>query len=193
MPGRSQIVQFRKGIYMTSKKEPLFLVGLIVLLLGGIGFLVTLLGAACSLIVDGCRTYAPYWCAAFAVCLACALVLRNTEWGRRELQSDKKKSTTAAKPETAEKPVAAQSQEEIDTTPEKVKKAQRKAGLRCPKCGSTDVTFLNNTSKSTSAGKALIGAELFRLEGMVVGAAMGRKGKREYLCNHCGKRYSVRN
>lgn len=81
----------------------------------------------------------------------------------------------------------------LDTTPEKVKKAQRKAGLRCPKCDSTDVTFLNNTSKSTSAGKALIGAELFRLEGMVVGAAMGRKGKREYLCNHCGKRYSVRN
>ena len=74
-----------------------------------------------------------------------------------------------------------------------MKKAQRKAGLRCPKCDSTDVTLLNNTSKSTSAGKALIGAEAFGLEGMVVGAAMGRKGKREYLCNHCGKRYSVRN
>lgn len=178
---------------MAKTKEPPLLVGLIVLFLGGIGFFVTLLGAACSLIVEDYRPYAPYWCAAFAVCLACALVLRNTEWGRRELQSDKKKPTTAAKPEVAEKPVAAPSQETLDTTPEKVKKAQRKAGLRCPKCDSTDVTFLNNTSKSTSAGKALIGAELFRLEGMVVGAAMGRKGKREYLCNHCGKRYSVRN
>lgn len=178
---------------MAKTKEPPLLVGLIVLFLGGIGFLVTLLGAACSLIVEYYRPYAPYWCAAFAVCLACALVLRNTEWGRRELQSDKKKPTTAAMPGVAEKPVAAPSHETIDTTPEKVKKAQRKAGLRCPKCGSTDVTFLNNTAKSTSAGKALIGAELFRLEGMVVGAAMGRKGKREYLCNHCGKRYSVRN
>lgn len=177
---------------MANTKEPPFLVGLIILLLGGIGFLVTLLGAACSLLVDDYKPYAPYWCGAFAVCLVCALVLRNTEWGRRELQSDKK-PTAAAKPEVTEKPIAAQSQEAVDTTPEKVKKAQRKAGLRCPKCGSTDVTFLNNTAKSTSAGKALIGAELFRLEGMVVGAAMGRKGKREYLCNHCGKRYSVRN
>ena len=162
---------------MTSKKEPPFLVELIVLLLGGIGFLVTLPVAACSLIVEDYKPCAPYWCAAFAVCLVCALVLRNTEWGRRELQGNKKKPTSATKPETAEK----------------VKKAQRKAGLRCPKCDSTDVTLLNNTSKSTSAGKALIGAETFGLEGMVVGAAMGRKGKREYLCNHCGKRYSVRN
>lgn len=170
-------MQFRKGIYMTSKKEPPFLVELIVLLLGGIGFLVTLPVAACSLIVEDYKPCAPYWCAAFAVCLVCALVLRNTEWGRRELQGNKKKPTSATKPETAEK----------------VKKAQRKAGLRCPKCDSTDVTLLNNTSKSTSAGKALIGAETFGLEGMVVGAAMGRKGKREYLCNHCGKRYSVRN
>lgn len=178
---------------MANTKEPPFLVELIVLLLGGIGFLVTLPCAACSLIVDDYKPYAPYWCAAFAVCLACALVLRNTEWGRRELQSDKKKPTAATKPEAAEKPVAAQSQEALDTTPEKVKKAQRKAGLRCPKCDSTDVTLLNNTSKSTSAGKALVGAELFNATGLVVGAAMGRKGKREYLCNHCGKRYSVRN
>lgn len=178
---------------MTSKKEPPFLVELVILLLGGIGFLVTLLGAAASLLIDDYKPLAPYWCGAFAVCLLCALVLRNTEWGRRELQSDKKKPTAAAKPETAEKPIAAQSQEALDTTPEKVKKAQRKAGLRCPKCDSTDVTLLNNTSKSTSAGKSLVGAEAFGLEGMVVGAAMGRKGKREYLCNHCGKRYSVRN
>lgn len=192
-------MQFRKGIYMTSKKEPPFLVELIVLLLGGIGFFVTLLGAACTLIVEDYRPHAPYWCAAFAVCLVCALVLRNTEWGRRELQDDKKKPTSATKPETAEKgyasahPNAELNRAALDTTPDKVKKAQRKAGLRCPKCDSTDVTLLNNTSKSTSAGKALIGAEAFGLEGMVVGAAMGKKGKREYLCNHCGKRYSVRN
>lgn len=183
---------------MAKTKEPPFLVELIVLLLGGIGFLVTLPVAACTLIVDYYRPYAPYWCAAFAVCLVCALVLRNTEWGRRELYGGKKPAA-AAKPETAEKgyapanPNATLNRAALDTTPEKVKKAQRKAGLRCPKCGSTDVTLLNNTSKSTSAGKALIGAETFGLEGMVVGAAMGRKGKREYLCNHCGKRYSVRN
>lgn len=183
---------------MAGRKEPPLLVGLIVLFLGGIGFLVTLLGAACSLIVEDYRPYAPYWCAAFAVCLVCALVLRNTEWGRRELYGGKKPAA-AAKPETAEKgyapanPNATLNRAALDTTPDKVKKAQRKAGLRCPKCGSTDVTLLNNTSKSTSAGKALIGAETFGLEGMVVGAAMGKKGKREYLCNHCGKQYSVRN
>lgn len=182
---------------MAGRKEPPFLVELIILLLGGIGFLVTLLGAACSLIVEDYKPYAPYWCAAFAVCLVCALVLRNTEWGRRELKSEKK-PTAATKPDGGKgyapaNPNAELNRAALDTTPEKVKKAQRKAGLRCPKCGSTDVTFLNNTSKSTSAGKALVGAELFRLEGMVVGAAMGRKGKREYLCNHCGKRYSVRN
>lgn len=183
---------------MAAKKEPPFLVELIILLLGGIGFFVTLFGAACSLIVDDCKPYAPYWCGAFAVCLACALVLRNTEWGRRELQSDKKKPTAATKPDSGKgyapaSPNAELNREALDTTPEKVKKAQRKAGLRCPKCDSTDVTFLNNTSKSTSAGKSLVGAEVFGLEGMVVGAAMGRKGKRGYLCNHCGKRYSVRN
>ncbi len=182
---------------MAGRKEPPFLVELIILLLGGIGFLVTLLGAACSLIVEDYKPYAPYWCAAFAVCLACALVLRNTEWGRRELKSEKK-PTAAAKPDSGKgyapaNPNAELNRAALDTTPDKVKKAQRKAGLRCPKCGSTDVTFLNNTSKSTSAGKALIGAETFGLEGMVVGAAMGRNGKREYLCNHCGKRYSVRN
>lgn len=183
---------------MAKTKEPPLLVGLIVLFLGGIGFFVTLLGAACSLIVEDYRPYAPYWCAAFAVCLACALVLRNTEWGRRELYGGKKPAA-AAKPETAENgyapanPNATLNRAALDTTPDKVKKAQRKTGLRCPKCGSTDVTLLNNTSKSTSAGKALIGAETFGLEGMVVGAAMGKKGKREYLCNHCGKRYSVRN
>ena len=183
---------------MAKTKEPPFLVELIVLLLGGIGFLVTLPVAACSLIVEDYRPNAPYWCGAFAVCLVCALVLRNTEWGRRELYGGKKPAA-AAKPETAEKgyapanPNATLNRVALDTTPDKVKKAQRKAGLRCPKCGSTDVTLLNNTSKSTSAGKALIGAETFGLEGMVVGAAMGKKGKREYLCNHCGNRYSVRN
>ena len=49
---------------MAGRKEPPLLVGLIVLFLGGIGFLVTLLGAACSLIVEDYRPYAPYWCAA---------------------------------------------------------------------------------------------------------------------------------
>lgn len=184
---------------MAKRKEPPFLVALIILLLGGIGFFVTLFGAAVSLLVEEYRPYAPYWCAAFAVCLACTLILRSSEWGNAEALVGNNRPTSATKPETAEKgyapanPSATLNRAALDTTPEKVKKAQRKAGLRCPKCDSTDVTLLNNTSKSTSAGKALIGAETFGLEGMVVGAAMGKKGKREYLCNHCGKRYSVRN
>lgn len=81
----------------------------------------------------------------------------------------------------------------VDRTPDKVKKAQRKAGVRCPKCGSTDVILLNNTKSSLSAGKAIVGDVVAGVPGMAVGAVMGKKGKREYLCNHCGKRYSVRN
>ena len=115
------------------------------------------------------------------------------ERDRRKNGTPQTLRSSAEKGYTPAHPNAELNREALDTTPEKVKKAQRKAGLRCPKCDSTDVTFLNNTSKSTSAGKALVGAELFNATGLVVGAAMGRKGKREYLCNHCGKRYSVRN
>lgn len=115
------------------------------------------------------------------------------ERDRRKNETPQPLGSSAEKGYAPANPNATLNRAALDTTPEKVKKAQRKAGLRCPKCDSTDVTFLNNTSKSTSAGKSLLGAEVFGLEGMVVGAVIGKKGKREYLCNHCGKRYSVRN
>ena len=129
----------------------------------------------------------------YAIHSACSEELFKRRCGSSESQRQ-----AIAKPENNKgyapaNPNATLNRAALDTTPDKVKEAQRKAGLRCPKCDSTDVTLLNNTSKSISAGKALIGAETFGLEGMVVGAAMGKKGKREYLCNHCGKRYSVRN
>lgn len=181
---------------MENRKEPPAIVVIPVMLLGGIGFLVTLPCAAFSLIVDDFKPYAMYWVPAFLVCLACALVMRYTWWGQRELVSSPKKPEEKPfyeKGYAPANPSARLNRAALDTTPDKVKKAQRKAGLRCPKCGSTDVVLLNNTAKSTSAGKAFIGAEAFGLEGMVVGAAMGKKGKREYLCNHCGKRYSVKN
>lgn len=111
-------------------------------------------------------------------------------------------SASQVKPETAIKqdkgyapanPTARLNRAALDPTPDKVRKAQRKAGLRCPKCGSTNVTLLNNTKSSLSAGKAVVGDLVAGAPGMVVGAAMGKKGKREYLCNNCGKRYSVKN
>ena len=58
-----------------------------------------------------------------------------------------------------------------------------------------NLTLIDDIGSNTKAGKQFITLEGKKgiTKGMVVGAAMGRKGKREYLCNHCGKRYSVRN
>ena len=103
------------------------------------------------------------------------------------------KSSTESPQSEAERFAYAVPKDLVDRTPDKVKKAQRKAGVRCPKCGSTDITLLNNTKSSLSAGKAIVGDVVAGVPGMAVGAIMGKKGKREYLCNHCGKRYSVRN
>lgn len=103
------------------------------------------------------------------------------------------KSSTESPQSEAERFACAVPKDLVDRTPDKVKKAQRKAGVRCPKCGSTDITLLNNTKSSLSAGKAIVGDVVAGVPGMAVGAIMGKKGKREYLCNHCGKRYSVRN
>lgn len=103
------------------------------------------------------------------------------------------KSSTESPQSEAERFAYAVPKDLVDRTPDKVKKAQRKAGVRCPKCGSTDVILLNNTKSSLSAGKAIVGDVVAGVPGMAVGAVMGKKGKREYLCNHCGKRYSVRN
>lgn len=74
----------------------------------------------------------------------------------------------------------------------KVAKAQRKAGLRCPSCGSCDVTLIRDTGRTLSVGKAVVGAALAGTPGAIIGATMGKKGKREYLCNSCGRRYRVR-
>lgn len=103
------------------------------------------------------------------------------------------KSSTESPQSEAERFAYAVPKDLVDRTPDKVKKAQRKAGVRCPKCGSTDIILLNNTKSSLSAGKAIVGDVVAGVPGMAVGAIMGKKGKREYLCNHCGKRYSVRN
>ena len=75
----------------------------------------------------------------------------------------------------------------------KVTKQLKKVGLACPKCGSTNVQLFNDTRKTLSAGKAFVGGAVAGPAGMAIGAAMGKKGKREYVCLACGKRYSVNN
>ena len=126
------------------------------------------------------------------------------EIARRETESAKGKIVTFEMPKPEPEPQTGKgyapanpnarlNRDALDTTPDKVRKAQRKAGLRCPKCGSANVTLLNNTKSSLSAGKAVVGDLVAGAPGMVVGAAMGKRGKREYLCNNCGNRYSVKN
>ena len=74
-----------------------------------------------------------------------------------------------------------------------VYKQLKKAGLICPKCGSENVVLLNNTKKSLSAGKMLIGGALAGPVGAAAGAALGTRGKREYICRDCGRHYTVKN
>lgn len=68
----------------------------------------------------------------------------------------------------------------------------RRAGLKCPSCGSTDVVRVGDTGRPLSAGKALVGGAIAGPVGAVVGAAMGTDGHPVYVCKCCGKRYEVK-
>lgn len=71
-------------------------------------------------------------------------------------------------------------------------KALRKAGLKCPRCGSEDVALVGDTGRPLSAGKALVGGAVGGPAGAAVGAMLGKRGRREYVCLSCGHRYRAK-
>lgn len=70
----------------------------------------------------------------------------------------------------------------------KQEKAERKIernALKCTKCKSTDVQFMDNKRKSFSVGKAVAGTVLTGGIGAIAGFA-GKKGKDRWHCRDCG-------
>ena len=68
----------------------------------------------------------------------------------------------------------------------------RKAGLMCPRCGSTDVVRIGTTGSPVSVGKAIVGGAVAGPTGAVIGAALGKRGHPLYVCKTCGNRYEAR-
>lgn len=103
---------------------------------------------------------------------------------------EERKALSAAKFEMVR---SGKSTAQVNLEASRARQAQRKkraAGLVCPKCGSENVVAVGNTGKDLSAGKALAGAMIAGTAGAVIGASMGTKGKTEWVCRDCGKRYT---
>ncbi|MBY4798226.1 hypothetical protein K6V98_07690 [Collinsella sp. AGMB00827] len=58
--------------------------------------------------------------------------------------------------------------------------------LKCPTCGSLDISALGDSKRSVSAGKAIVGGLIVGPLGFVVGGLMGKKGKVTLYCHDCG-------
>lgn len=69
--------------------------------------------------------------------------------------------------------------------------ASSSAGMSCPSCNSSNVSFMQNKKKSFSVGKAIGGAVLTGGIGAVAGFA-GKKGKNEWHCQNCGKIFETK-
>lgn len=80
----------------------------------------------------------------------------------------------------------------VERAMDKRGKALRKAGLKCPRCGSEDVALVGDTGRPLSAGKAIVGGAVAGPAGAAVGAMLGKRGHREYVCRTCGHRYRAR-
>lgn len=63
--------------------------------------------------------------------------------------------------------------------------------IKCPKCGSTNVSILGENKKSFSAGKAVGGAILTGGVGLLAGF-VGKKKGYDLLCNDCGTAFQVK-
>lgn len=61
--------------------------------------------------------------------------------------------------------------------------------IKCPKCGSTNFMLLEDTKKSLSLGKAVVGGVLLGPVGAAGGAILGKKGKFDLVCQDCGHRW----
>ncbi|RND70236.1 Double zinc ribbon [Lacticaseibacillus paracasei] len=77
---------------------------------------------------------------------------------------------------------------------EKADKKAYKSAVKCPKCGSTNVEFMQNDHKGFSAGKAIGGAVLTLGSGGIgaVAGFAGKKGKNEWHCNNCGNTFKTK-
>ena len=65
------------------------------------------------------------------------------------------------------------------------------AKMKCPKCKSTEVTFMQNNRKGFSIGKAVAGGVLTGGFGAIAGFA-GKKGKNQWHCKNCGNVFQTK-
>jgi DNA-directed RNA polymerase subunit M/transcription elongation factor TFIIS len=74
-----------------------------------------------------------------------------------------------------------------------IKKAAKieKNAIKCPKCGSKNVQFMQQDKKSFSVGKALGGAVLSGGIGAIAGFA-GKKGKKQWHCLNCSNVFETK-
>lgn len=74
-----------------------------------------------------------------------------------------------------------------------IKKAAKieKNAIKCPKCGSKNVQFMQQDKKGFSVGKALGGAVLSGGVGAVAGFA-GKKGKKQWHCLNCSNVFETK-
>lgn len=63
--------------------------------------------------------------------------------------------------------------------------------IKCPKCTSKDLQFMQNNKKSFSIGKAAGGAVLTGGVGVLAGFA-GKKGDDQWRCNDCGEIFATK-
>ncbi|WP_270227741.1 SHOCT domain-containing protein [Lactococcus garvieae] len=66
-----------------------------------------------------------------------------------------------------------------------------KQAIKCPKCKSTEVVFMQQDKKGFSVGKAVGGAVLTGGIGTLAGFA-GKKGKKQWHCNNCGRTFETK-
>lgn len=63
--------------------------------------------------------------------------------------------------------------------------------IKCPKCKSTNIQFMQQGKKSFSVGKAVGGAVLTGGIGTLAGFA-GKKGKKQWFCQNCNSTFETK-
>ena len=67
----------------------------------------------------------------------------------------------------------------------------QKNKFKCPNCGSNNIQALGIHKKGFSAGKAVGGAVLVGGVGALAGFAGKKTKKTDFVCNECGKRFTL--